>query len=139
MSLRELVAELGLKDKVIFHGCVAYEQVPEMLNRLDIYVALSRMESFGVAVLEAASCAKPVVVSDAEGLAEVTAQGVNGFIVPKNDFEAAGNAMIKLIRDDYLRKTMGSAGREHVLKHYSWGMSLDMMLNAYEHTIKLSQ
>ena len=64
-----------------------HTSVPQELARLDIYVALSRMdsESFGVAIIEAGVAGRPVVVSDAGGLPEVTIDGVTGLVVPRED------------------------------------------------------
>lgn len=138
-ALSALAAELGVGAQLTLHGAVSHDQVPAMIHRLDIFVALSRFESFGVAVLEAAACEVPVVVSDAEGLAEVTRDGVNGFIVPREDVHAAAMAMIRLIEDPGLRKEFGRAGRLHVTAEYSWGRSIDKMMEAYAATIHMSE
>jgi len=135
--LEALVVELGLGSQVTFHGAVPHDRVPAMINRLDIFVALSRFESFGVAILEAAACEVPVIVSDAEGLAEVTIDGVNGYIVPRENVDSAATAMMKLIEDPSLRKKFGRAGRQHVIDEYSWDKSLDRMEEAYMKTVKL--
>lgn len=132
--LKELVVQLGIASAVTFHGAVPHARVPEMLQRLDIFVALSRddSESFGVAAVEAAACGLPVVVSDAEGLAEVTRDGVTGFVVPRNNPKAAAIALARLVRDAKLRQAFGLAGREHVLTNYTWSQSLDKMIAVYE-------
>lgn len=137
--LEQLAKRLGVYDKVIFHGLVAHEKVPDQLNKLDIYVALSRMESFGVAILEAAACEKPVIVSDAPGSAEVTLNEKMGFVVPKDDPVAACEAILKLVRDVELRKKMGVAARDHVLKNYTWEMSIDIMIETYRKTISFEK
>jgi L-malate glycosyltransferase len=138
-ELEALAESLGVRRQVVFFGEVAHAQVPAMLSRLDIFVALSRFESFGVAVLEAAACQLPVVVSDAEGLAEVTLSEVSGYVVPRQDVNAAGAALLKLILDPELRARFGEAGRRHVVEHYSWERSLDVMLDAYAQTIALAR
>lgn len=133
-----MVQRLGIADKVIFHGNIQHDSVPSMLHRMDIYVALSRLdsESFGVAILEASACATAVVVSDADGPAEVTIDGRTGFIVPRNKPEAAAEALINLIEQPELRDRMGNEGRHHVLNHYTWSHSIDLMLRAYSRTIE---
>ena len=137
VAMQALAQRLGVADSVVFHGAVAHSRVAEMLNRLDIYLALSRLdsESFGVAILEASACEKPVVVSDADGPREVTLDGVTGFVVPRNDPAAAAAAVIKLAIDADLRRCMGEAGRAHVLAHYTWSRSVDLMLDAYRDTV----
>ena len=118
-ELRELGGNLGLTGKIHFTGKVAFDEVPLYHNYLDIYVALSISESFGVAVLEASACAKPVVVSDAGGLPEVVMDGVTGFIVASRDVEQAADALSKLVENAELRKEMGENGREFVKSQYN--------------------
>lgn len=139
VALKELVVQLGIASAVTFHGAVPHARVPEMLQRLDIFAALSRddSESFGVAAVEAAACGLPVVVSDAEGLAEVTLHGKTGFVVPKGNPQAAASALVQLAKDKELRQTLGTAGRQHVLAHYAWNQSLDTMIAAYQTVIGL--
>lgn len=133
--LQNLVHELGIVNQVTFHGQIDYDDVPTMLNRLDIYCAFSRFESFGVAIIEACSCEKPVIVSDAEGPAEVVLDGVTGLLVPKEDVDISANAIIRLIKDKQLRIKMGKAGRKYVLENYTWNKSLDFMIEAYRETV----
>jgi glycosyltransferase involved in cell wall biosynthesis len=135
-QLEMLAVQLGISEQVVFHGMVSHENVSEMLNRLDIYVALSRLnsESFGVAILEASACELPVIVSDVDGPAEVVIKGVTGDIVPRESPEDAALAICRLITDPDKRLKMGKAGREHVLNHYTWKHSLSLMLDAYKET-----
>jgi glycosyltransferase involved in cell wall biosynthesis len=133
-ALRRQSQQRGLSEHVTFHGPVAHTRVPEMLRRLDIFAALSREESFGVAAIEAASCEKPVVVSDAEGFTEVTLNEKTGLIVPRNDACAAADALVRLVRDEALRASLGREGRLHVLRQYSWAVSLNHMIDTY-HTV----
>jgi len=138
VDLQSLAVRLGVADNIIFHGAINHAQVPEMLNRLDVYVVLSRLESFGVAILEASACEKPVLVSDAEGPAEVVIDGVTGFIVPKNDPEIAAEKMVTLLKNSELRSRLGKAGRQHVMDHYTWDKALDIMIDTYKKTIEKS-
>ncbi len=108
-----------------------------MLQRLDIFVAFSRHESFGVAAIEAAACAKAIVVSDADGLAEVIQHEQTGLVVRRADPLAAADALCRLAGDDALRRSLGTAAREHVLRHYTWERSLDLMIDAYRRVLDL--
>ena len=134
--LRELALRLGVADKVNFVGKVPHSQVSFELSKLDIYVALSRQESFGVAIIEAGAAGLPVVVSDVGGLPEVTVDGVTGFVVPRENHAAAAAAMERLVLDAELRSQMGKAARAHVAQHYSWGACVQTMLNVYENAIE---
>jgi glycosyltransferase involved in cell wall biosynthesis len=108
---------------------VPHALVPKILARFDIYVALSRLdsESFGVAILEASACGLPVVVSDADGPAEVVANGVTGRIIQRDNAELAGEAVADLVCDFEKRCKMGLAGRAHVVERYSWSHCIQVM------------
>jgi glycosyltransferase involved in cell wall biosynthesis len=136
--LKNLAAELGVINQVVFHGHVEHSDVPELINQLDVFCAFSRFESFGVAILEASACQKPVIVSDADGPSEVVINECTGIIVPKEDINASANAMVRLIQCENLRKQMGINGRQHVIENYTWEMSLDLMIKVYEDVISLS-
>ena len=132
-SLKQLAAELGVADRVEFLGAVANSEVPGLLRGLDVYAALSRLdsESFGVAIIEAAACGVPTVVSDAAGPAEVVDDGVTGIIVPRDNPSAAAEALDRLLADPQAAHAMGQAGRRHVIKHYSWEYCLNVMEDVY--------
>ncbi|CAM3613864.1 glycosyltransferase [Halomonas lysinitropha] len=137
-ELQALAERLGIADSVTFVGRVPHAQVPQELAKLDIYVALSRLdsESFGVAIIEAGAAGRPVVVSDAGGLPEVTVEGETGFIVPRENPQAAADAIEKLVMDAELRCRMGRAAQAHAAKYYSWDACIQTMLGVYDNTIR---
>lgn len=135
-ELRGLAERLQVADLVDFTGPVSYDAVPEALGGLDVFAALSTSESFGVAAVEAGACGLPVLVSDAEGLAEVTEDGRTGIVVPRRDPEAAAQALKTLVEDPGRRATMGAAGRAHVEARYSWRRSLELMVAAQDHAVE---
>ncbi|HWD33509.1 MAG TPA: glycosyltransferase family 4 protein, partial [Pseudomonas sp.] len=139
-DLKILVEKLGIVDRVVFVGQVPHTQVPLELLKLDIYVALSRFdsESFGVAIIEAGAAGRPVVVSDAGGLPEVTVHGKTGLVVPRENPRAAATAIMSLIEDREMREQMGKAGREHVESHYSWPVCVEAMLHVYRDKVGAS-
>ena len=134
-ALEALAVELGIAARAEFIGAVAHEQVPAWLNRLDIYAAPSRLESFGVAVIEASACALPVVVSDVGGLPEVVRDGETGLVVPRDDVPALQAALKRLVLDPALREQLGRRGRAHVAATYEWGHGVDVMERCYANTI----
>ncbi len=138
-ALQKQTAELGIHKVTEFQPRVAHDQVPVTLRELDIYAALSRQESFGVAIIEASSCGLPVVVSDAGGLPEVVADGETGFVVPREDPQAAADVLYKLVLDADLRRRMGQAGRERVISLYEWKDNVRQMIRLYEEVIASSK
>ncbi len=134
-TLKDLAQQQQISDAVVFVGNVSHTQVSDELRLLDIFVALSREESFGVAAIEAGAIGLPVVVSDVGGLSEVVLQEQTGLVVPKDDPNAAADALVKLILSPALRDQLGRAGRAHVVGNYSWEASLHIMLGVYQNVI----
>ena len=136
-SLKVLARRLVPDSSVEFHGAIDHCGVRDALGSLDIFAALSTLdsESFGVAIIEAGACGLPVVVSDVDGPAEVVEEDVTGLIVPRGDVIASAGALMRLVDDAELRRRMGGAGRDHVVETYSWEHSLDLMEQAYRDTI----
>lgn len=130
-NYKDLAKELGVDDKVDFLGYVEQKHIPELIQKMDVFMVLSRRESFGVAAVEAAACSVPVIASDTGGLPEVVEDGKTGLIVPVDDIERTVNAMQKLTDPD-LRKSMGIEGRKMVFKKYEWKKNVDKMMKIYE-------
>jgi L-malate glycosyltransferase len=130
--LVELATQLGILDRTSFIGPVVHATVPMWLNRFDIYVAPSRSESFGVAVIEAGACGLPVVVSRVGGLPEVVVEGETGIIVPSEDVGALQAALKLLVLDSALRTRLGDEARAHVTREYEWHSCVDRMAAVYD-------
>jgi L-malate glycosyltransferase len=144
--LQTLADALKLGDRVTWLGAIAHAEVPATLQDLDIFVAASRLdsESFGVAVIEASACEKPVVVTRVGGLPEVVvgieddpsaasvSNAPTGLIVPRDDVAALTSALQRLVDDPALRLRLGQAGRRHVQARYEWRDNVAHMINVYK-------
>jgi len=132
-DLSSLCQTLNIQDKVTFCGYIPNAEVPAALNQMDV-VALGSIydsESFGVAAVEAMACELPVIATNVAGFKEVIEDNVTGFIVPRNDYEAMGEYLLKLYRDSALREQLGKAARKRVLKLYNWEDNVTTMNNLY--------
>lgn len=136
-NLKLLASDLGILHLIEFVSSVAHSQVPEELSKLDIYVALSRQESFGVAVIEAQAMSVPVVVSNVGGLPEVVENGQTGFIVESENPQQAADMMKKLILDVELRNSMSVEARQFVHSHFSWPSCAKKMSQVYQNTLNI--
>lgn len=133
-ALEEKSMALGIAAHVQFVGAVPHQEVPGQLQRLDVFCALSRddSESFGVAVVEASACGLPVVVSDAGGLPEVVSNGTTGWVVPRDNPEAAAARLKDLVLDAGQRQRMGAAGRSRIMERYEWSTCVDRQIEVLE-------
>ena len=132
-QMKEYIRQLNLSQITELTGYIPYNKVPEYHNKIDIFAALSQSddESFGVAVVEAEACEKPVIVSNAGGLPEVVVNGLTGFVVPPGDVGLIAQLMEDLIRDKQLRLKMGKAGREFVESKYNLKDNVKKMMEIY--------
>jgi glycosyltransferase involved in cell wall biosynthesis len=133
--LEGMAKELGIEKDTIFTGYVDHNNVQEYHNMLDVYVAMSLEESFGVAILEASACGKPVIVSNVGGLPEVVENGKTGFIVERGNSIALADALSKLINEPELAVKMGNEGRYKVIREYDWKDSVNKMISIYKTVI----
>ena len=126
-----LAKALGIDKQTRFAGRVEFSDVPKYHQAINVFANLSLNESFGVSVLEASACARPVVVSTAGGLKEVILPGTTGIAVAPGDVQAAAEALAVLVIDPALRKSMGEAGMRFVAEKYSWDSCVMKMETAY--------
>jgi glycosyltransferase involved in cell wall biosynthesis len=137
-ELNDLAQNLGINEQCIWAGQIPHAEVPRYLNQLDIYVALSKLESFGVAIIEASACGIPVVVSNVGGLPEVVKNKETGLIVEKDNPQQAANALIEFICNPHLRHKIGKKGREYVKNTYEWDKCAATMEKIYKKIISPS-
>ncbi len=132
--LQALTCKLGVQNKVTFTGRIEFMKVPEYHNMMDIevYPSLDDSESFGVSIVEAEACGKPVVVSNVGGLPEVVEADKTGFVIPKMDSDKIVEAISRFIENRELIKTMGNAGRKRVEAKYNFVDNLQTMVNVYK-------
>ena len=81
------------------------------------------------------ACECPVITSDADGFREVVEDGITGIIVPREDIDLAAMAIERFIEEPSLLQTMGSAGRERVLRLYRWEENVGLMIETYKNCI----
>ena len=115
--------ELGLGPKVHWVGDVPSDRMGVYYNAADIAVmpAANRPPTgLAVSVLDAMSCGKPVVGSDAAGNRLAIHDGANGIVVPEGDLGALTAALKSLVIDPALRARMGAASRRLIETELGW-------------------
>jgi glycosyltransferase involved in cell wall biosynthesis len=130
--LDELITNLSINNQVIFHGPMDHEKIIEYYNNADILLNPSLSEAFGMSLIEAGSCEKPVIASDVGGMPEIVINGETGLLVEANSVKDLSRAILKLISNNYLSKKMGKNGRKRVLKCYNWESIVEDLFNEYE-------
>lgn len=128
-DLKRFADSNGLSGRVFFPGPTA--DVFQVFAGAAVAVHTSWTESFGMALVEAMACGVPVIAHDLEGMREVVADTVSGFLVSPGDVATLALRLDQLLSDDALRKRIGAAGSAMVRDKFDIKLRLDEYLNLY--------
>jgi len=129
-ELKKLAADLDIAGYVDFKGYVSGEDLVKAFNTLDVFVALSRQESFGVAVLEAQACGVPVLVSNVGGLPEVVAES-SGTIISGDDYERGYRVLLEYAYSEN-KEELSTKARAFVMENYSEEVCVNKLIEVYD-------
>ncbi|MCI0655807.1 MAG: glycosyltransferase, partial [Acidobacteria bacterium] len=115
-QLEESVRERDLSAKVRFLG--ERQDIPLVLQALDLYVQPSLSEGFGLSVLEAMATGLPVVATKSGGLPEVVREGVTGDLVPPGDAPLLAQRIHSLLEDPARRAAYGKQGEDRARREF---------------------
>ena len=127
-----LVQKYGLQSRVHFTGRVSTEQLVKLYNQAMIVVSPSLYEGFGLPAAEAMSCGSPVIATTGGAFPEVIDHQETGWLVPPGNAEALADAIRMFAADEELRSRLGRAGRESILRRFSWRKAAEETLAVYE-------
>ena len=116
-ALEALTASLGLGDLVTFPGWM--ESPVEVLKTLDLFVLSSRIEPFGLVVIEAMAYGTPVVATDIDGPRDILDGGRLGRLAPKDDPQALAAAIAAALADPGGVGQMAKLAQASALERYS--------------------
>jgi glycosyltransferase involved in cell wall biosynthesis len=132
-ELKTFAEQHQLTDRVVFPGPTA--EVFKVFTEASVVVHTSWTESFGMALVEAQSCAVPVIAHDLEGMREVVRNGVTGYLVRPGDVEELALRLDELLADAALRTQMGEAGRAMVEERFDMKSRVPEYRRLYEEVI----
>ncbi|WP_420266756.1 glycosyltransferase family 4 protein [Candidatus Magnetominusculus dajiuhuensis] len=129
-TLRQLAADLGVADKVVFLGRLPNAEIPAYYSIADVALYPSVAdETFGISIAEAMSCGMPVVAGNIGGILEVV--GDSGLLIPPKDELAIAKAVNTLLMDNELRQRLGISACDRVSHNFNW----DMIAERFEQEI----
>lgn len=109
-KVRKRVDSLHLADKIIFTGY--REDIPTLLQQMDLVVCSSLKEGFSYSCLEAMAASKAIVTTKCGGPEEIVVHGDTGYLVEVGRPKELAQAILLMIRDPDKLKMMGSKGRQ---------------------------
>jgi glycosyltransferase involved in cell wall biosynthesis len=135
---QDMAIRLGLSDNVEFLGFISEDMLAHCYNRCDAFVLpsiSSKQEGFGIVLLEAMACGRPIISTDIVGVAEDVKRCNAGKIVGPKDVNALADAILDIITNEALAEEMGMRGRRLVEEKYTWKMIGSEMLKMYRELV----
>jgi glycosyltransferase involved in cell wall biosynthesis len=126
------VRELGLERVVELTGYVAYDDVPAVYRRGDVFVSPTYAEGFSNTILEAMASGLPVVSTRTVGVVDCLRDGENGLLVTPGDIGALTAALRRLLDEDALRSRLAETALREVRARYSWPAVAARIIGVYE-------
>jgi D-inositol-3-phosphate glycosyltransferase len=118
--LRDLANQLGVADRLRLHGAATTDEMPVLLRSADVVACTPADESSGFVALKAMACGVPVVASATGALVDIIVDEVTGHLVSHHDPRQFAAVVNPLLRDSFLRRSLGGAGRDRARARYSW-------------------
>jgi phosphatidylinositol alpha-1,6-mannosyltransferase len=124
-NLNELVAELRLADHVQFMGEIDDSMLLAAYQQCDLFAFPNRevdrdIEGFGMVLVEAQACGRPVLAGDSGGTRETMSVDSTGVIADCTSVDAITLAVGNLLSDQQQRQAMGQRARTHVRERFDW-------------------
>lgn len=110
------------------HFC---SNIIEAYSKCHIAVLPSYREGLPKSLIEAALCARAIITTDVPGCREIVEQGLNGYLIPKQNSDALAEALLNLMENPHLIIKMGISGREKVFNTFSAKVIFPKMLDLY--------
>ena len=130
----ELARILSVERDVLFLGI--QNGIREKLCQADLFLLPSRLESFGLAALEAMACEVPVIATNAGGIPEVIEHGVDGYLVEPGDVQQAARYAIEILSRADRGREVGILARIHARKKYCANDVIPMYERYYEQVLE---
>jgi mannosyltransferase len=130
-GLKQRIAAAGLSDRIRFLGELPIKEVPIWYQRISIYVFASRVEGFGLTMLEAMAAGDAVVATRAGSAETVIADGETGMLAPVDDIDGLVEALEPLMRNPERMADMGARARARVVKDFSRDREVDEIVSVY--------
>jgi len=134
-KLKQLVYDLNLDGSVIFLGFVSEDEKWDLFKRCDVFTLPSSVEAFGLTLVEAMACSKPVIATNMGPFPEIISNGRTGLLVPLHSPDELAEAIITLAKDEKLKIKMGNAARRVVEKRFDIKRTAQGYLKIFKHIL----
>jgi glycosyltransferase involved in cell wall biosynthesis len=131
-SYRKQAKDLGVEDRVSFHGWMSGDAIQEFIAKCAVGVFPSRVESFGMSMAEAMGAGLPIIATRVGALPEFIEDGVTGTLVPSGNIPALYRAILEKLENPDRAQAQADIGRETVRQRFCWDQAARKMTEIYQ-------
>ena len=135
---KNLVDILGLIEQVEFKGWLDAQEIQNLTKKSHLGLFPSRIESFGLSVIEAMSAGLPVIAARGGAVPENIEDGVTGTLVPVNNSDALAEAIIFALENPRHTNTLAKNAKRVTQEKFSWDKSAESMVDLYTSILQKS-
>jgi glycosyltransferase involved in cell wall biosynthesis len=117
-ELEALASSLGVRNRISFLGTQGAAQIVQLLHGCEVLVLPSRMEPFGIVLIEAMACKKPVVATAVGGIPEIVEHEITGILVEPENPQALAAGLQRVLTDGDLRRTIAQNGHFRAMERF---------------------
>jgi glycosyltransferase involved in cell wall biosynthesis len=128
-QLSQQIIKSPNRDRIYLIGYVDRVDMPALYNLAEVFVYPSIYEGFGLPLVEALACGRPIITSNISALPEIVSDA--GLLVSPNDCEQLSQAIRKLLEDKNLATEIGQKALVRA-KEFSWRKTAEQTLEIYE-------
>ena len=129
---KRMVADQGLSSRVEFPGWLTTQAIQQLAAKCSLGVFPSRIESFGLSVVEAMAGGLPILAACAGAIPENVEDGITGTLIPKENPNALTGALIKALKDPERQEAFARKARGVVRQKFSWNVAASKMTKLYK-------
>lgn len=128
---KDLSSSLGITSRVTFAGFVDDVTLQKLYSICNVYVCPSRLEGFGLTILDAMAAGKPIVATKVGAIPEIVKVGGSAFLVQDNNEDELAMAIIQVLGSSLQAKARGENNRKWVQTHYCWEFAARRVAEVY--------
>ncbi len=135
IKLKVMCKYLGIQNSVKWYGYIPWINMRDFLHCGSIFVFTSTKEGMPFAILEAMASGLCVVATDIPGINSVIRDGYSGILVPTSDVKGLAKALVDLMSNKDLLRSLAKTARREVKREYDWSLIANKLLRIYQEVL----
>ncbi len=135
---QKIARDLGMSEKIIFVGMVSNDDLSKYYNLADIFTlpSIDGSEAFGLVLLEAMACGRPIIASSLPGVRTIVDDYKTGLLVKPNNIIDLAEKLNYLLENSDKQKEFGQNARKKVEENYDWNKIIEKLEKIYFDLLK---